>query len=731
MRTIVINTSVEAKKTQLNILFKAPFDQSSLIWFDEDKFCNIANYPAIIERELIDNADTVDRNYNLLVLVDLYGLYRSQEKEVSAIYKVLLTKYLSAFLIDPLKANHDLRPNQAAIFFVDSFKYSKTEIEYSAANPEEAEENERKRILEAEKKNRSVARSDDGDLIGDDITTQSNGKKRSKTEKNILDIFSWTEDSKADDILWNKTKLDSLDFSSIFSETDKAIKASAKNVHVIDIALAAVTELINNWNKNGEHSSVREFDISSHIVNSFSISAFAFDIVTENEQSLLEGYFNVLANIFTCVQEQTVLNNIKNYSKDEIKKVLLEALRKYTYFSKEENITIELEPVIELYNAKKCIYEERKKTAHAESPAKNIDELLKPDSSEKRLRSEDVLPIFKPTKTDKRFGDIAADIFNNYDPEIIKSQNDSVIKDCLKGFWNWRDKQTDDDFVNVAEACRQKQNLTDNAKGQNPAVSSTSDTRAEMVMVEEDFDREYTELINKVTEAEHKLSSNENILLETKNLIIKYVDTAKKGKIYLLAQIGAGIAVLISILPFLFIQGASANENLLHKIMYVLFTAGFAVLYGGAVSFYSSLIMRKKRTLISELETYKEQSEKERRESIEALYEYYRDVIVDAESHYLLRREISKRNDRNSRKLMMKNNHIVRLDHLERRVKRFITTLKLDFSENDLDDESKNNFDESGLSLYGEKSYYDKDNQKIYSVLDLNTSDNNGKEENV
>ena len=34
MRTVVINTSKEAKKSKLNILFKAPFDQTSLLWID-------------------------------------------------------------------------------------------------------------------------------------------------------------------------------------------------------------------------------------------------------------------------------------------------------------------------------------------------------------------------------------------------------------------------------------------------------------------------------------------------------------------------------------------------------------------------------------------------------------------------------------------------------------------------------------------------------------------------
>ena len=34
MKTIVINTSKEAKNTKLDILFKTPFDEGSLLWID-------------------------------------------------------------------------------------------------------------------------------------------------------------------------------------------------------------------------------------------------------------------------------------------------------------------------------------------------------------------------------------------------------------------------------------------------------------------------------------------------------------------------------------------------------------------------------------------------------------------------------------------------------------------------------------------------------------------------
>lgn len=726
MRTIVINTSVEAKKTNLHTLFKVPFDQSCLIWFDDVGLDNISKYPDIIKCELIDNADAVDKNYNLIVLVDTYTYPRGQEKNISEIYEVLLTKYIATNLTEPLKSSHDIVPSNTAIFFVDSYSISNPNIAFAGANPEEVKEKERIRTLEVEERNKSVRISEDG-TIDKIYTADVKEPTVSIFRQNILDIFPLSPKTTSKDIPWNKTKLENLDFSKVFEEIQNTINASDDTVNIIDFFVGEMENLVSSHQTTG-NDGVKTLDVSNKILKNHIIKTFSFDIVTENQQDLLIGYFKVFANIFACVQQQTIINSIITYNEEEIKSMLVKALKKYRFFSEEENIKISIEPVKELFDARSAISAERKKLAKSESNSatKSPDELLRILPETKLLKSEDVLPIFKPTAADKRFGEIAAEIFNNYNPEIIKTQNDTIIKECLKGFWNWRDKQTDNDFLNIANSL-----ISSNShKSQEKTAQSSADMRADIIATEECLEKEYSDIISDITKTDYRLASNDNVLLETKNLIIKYVDIAKKGRKYLLSRIGAIIAVIIAILPFIFIQGSSFNENILHKILYILFTAGFAALYCTAINIYYNNVRRKKIALISALETYKKQSCEERLESIRALLDYYQSTIVDAESHYLLKKEITRRNESNARKLMMRNNHIVRLNHLERKVKRFITILKIDADLEQLNDTSKDKDDFTNLELDGEKSYHDPQNQAIYSVLDYTTNKNAREEEN-
>ena len=732
MRTIVINTSVEAKDTRLNTLFEAPFDKSSLLWFDTKGLSLLKDYPKIIKQELIDNTDMVDKNYNLIVLVDLYPFPRSCEKDVSNIYRGLLTKYIISTLVEPLKSEFEIAPIAAAVFFVDSFKITQKHIDFKSSNPEQAEEEKRQKIVEQEKNNELVVTNNDGDIIETDCDLQKTDIKFTNDQKLIAEIFSWETPYEKDQIVWNKTLLGDLDFSNIFSDASKSIENSPCHIPVVNLGFEAVENLLGSWDlREYQNTDIKELTVNTNKLNGFKVSVFSFDIITENKQSIHEGYFNIYVNIFLCIQKKQIINNVVIYDKEQIKDLLFNALKKYMYFSEEKNIEVEREPITELFEARNEIYKKRKEIVFSITHQNNIDgivdEVLKITNKEGALKAEEILPIFRPTKMDQRFGKIAAEIFNNYNTETIKKQNDTVVRECLKSFWNWRDKKTEESFIEDAKECLKEKSLK-TAVNNNVNEDTDDNIQAEFLRISEELDDEYTKLVNDVTEAGHKLVVNENILLYTKKLIIEYMDIAKKGRRYLIAAIGAVIAVFISVFPYISIQSASINENILHKILYIVFTAGFVALYGAAVLTYSSLIAKKKRAIINNLEQCKKNSESDRKESIGLLIKYYKDTIIDAENHYLLKRELSRRNERNCRKLMMRNNHIVRLNFLERRVKNCITALKLDYEEADIRNavDTSENFK---IKLYAEKSYYDDANKQVYSILDFDDSEDERKEE--
>ena len=385
---------------------------------------------------------------------------------------------------------------------------------------------------------------------------------------------------------------------------------------------------------------------------------------------------------------------------------------------------MDFEPIARIFDIRGQICKKRMETAQStnkykdKTPKEVADIIMKQDAPKADAAS--VAGGQKLRGMDLAFYTTVAEIFGNYDPEVIRRQNNDIVKNCLKGLWNWRDKQTGETFRLAVDAALAE----DRQKGQKS--DSTDDARADIAFIKEEYEREYTELINEVTEAEHKLAANQNILLETKDLILKYGDLMRKGRLYLLSFIGAVLAIVAAVLPFIYIQVNFSGENLLHKILYLVFTAGFAALYAVACLIYSRKLTKKKRLLTEELEKLKEKSESERRESIAALYTYYSHTVVETESHCLLWREILRRDSENAKKGIKRNNHKKRLERLAGLVERFMTMMKL----GDADAVTDAPYDPRDLCLTAEESFHSPDNQRVYGILsEQEDSHKNGIEE--
>lgn len=743
MKTIVINTSKEAAETKLDVLFKTPCDRNSLLWF-ETELADIHGMPPVIRQALIDDVDVVDRVYNLIVLVDLCCLPHGNDSNYVNIYKPLLARYIGMKLVYPLHSEQGLTPKATSVYFADSstagawYDYA----EFKDINAVEQRKREEREALEAERVMAETDTDGEGGLVDTFDAADKNVKKEKSSDQNdkminkiIMDIFGWSEDMTKDDVYWNipltVDKQKYLDYTSVFSLETAAISCRPEGYPVINNALDVIKKVIANGEKKGEQRFfVSRLPDSAPIISSpdgeptiYEINCLTYKFARDNEQAVIEGFFNLLANIFNCVQAKRLTREFETYCVDNIKEMLLCALKKYKHFSIEENITVKFEPVAKIYELKNSIFSARKKNASSSANTEPKDPYEVADEIMSKTVSSAMRESSRLRGVDREFQALVESIFNNYDVELIREQNSNIVKECLTGLWAWRDKQTGEDFKRTVDAVLNKPGIKDDSENTKENVRET------VSFIDEEYEREYARLINEVTETEHSLSSNKNILLETKDLVLKYGDLMRKGKVYLISSVGAFISVATAVLPYLYVEYYAGTNPFTFASMGPLIVAGALSLYGTAASIYATKIASKKRKLRDELEELKKKSEDDRRESIAALYKYYSQTVIDAENHCLLWREISRRDRENSKKGIKRNNHIKQLEFLAGEVQRFMTMLKFDFA-NDacaVTDDDRKRYENEGLCLNAEESFHSEDNQKIYSVLSEKiTADNNG-----
>lgn len=701
MKTIVINTSNEAKNTKLDMLFKAPFDHNSLLWIDSG-LPTLQESTLTIQQNLLKNADTVDKDYQLIVLVDLYAFPMGNDRKAVEVYRQLVERYIYCTLAEPLYKELNLIPQGICIFFVDSAKEIRgLDLNKLTDNIKVQEAQEADAVAQHEAQlNRSIS----GDDLTDELpTTTKAPKRRTDPEQILMNLFGWTENTRSDEFSWSlkasATSDEYLDFTRVFSETSFSIAKSHKTAKVLEIALRGVFAPREEWGL----SCIGRFPVYTPICH----------ISRENEQSKLEGFFCVFANIFTCVQEKALLSQVTMLNRDQIRTILVAALKKYKHFSAEENIKVEFEPIVKVFEQRFVILEKRKKEARGKSEFK--------DKTDEEV-AELVMSAHKPIRTspsnrklsglDRQFYALTEEIFGNYDPDVIRAQNNRIVKSCLEGLWNWRDKQTREKFRTIVdEAVSTGGNLT-------PTAEPAELKREAIAFLQEEYEVKRDELIDQVTDAENKLASNNNILLETKDLMLRYSDWMRKGMWSWISFVGALFTVFATVYPFFYTEYTIGHTGLGFHMNLLAIAGVCAFLYALAAAIYIGYITRKKLALVQELGELRIKSEEDRKASIIALYRYYNDTIVEAESHSLLWQEILRRDQENAKKGIKRNSHIKQLKELARQVERFITMLKLDVPRNVTPDaQDVAMYAQLRLQINGEESYYQQDNQRVYCLL--------------
>lgn len=715
MKTIFINTSKEAKNTKLDVLFNAPFDHNTLLCY-ECKVNELSEMASVIKKALITDADTVDRNYNLIILVDMYEFPRGDEIEAVNLYKQLVTHYVGATLVSRLSREVNLCPAKTAIYYADSSAKCRNYIpEYD----NEIQKSDKKKEQKISKLAALPKLTSEDDLSVEDFCGYDDINEESKdTPDNgvhlIAELFGWKEKMRKTELSWklrcSVLEEDFIDFTDVFREISCSVEKSHERASVFDVVIGELGKIIVYSEKSTAGTKQAVENIKNYYIT---VNTCKFN--RDNEQSLKEGFFKVYANIYMCVQNESISEEIIEYSENEIRLLLLNALNKYSYFSDEDKIEVDLKPVAAIFEKRFELFKQHKKMVLEKNPYKDEDEekvaesIMSSSVKEKSAKTVDTSDL---RGVDLQFYSTVEEIFGNYDTEVIKKQNDIIVKNCMLVLWDWRDRYTNEEFCRLVEA-------GDDAFAENIKTDKEKPVCDSIAFLAEEHEAEYNRLIGDITEVEHCLTANKNILFETQNIVIEYDSWMKKGKKYLVSLIGAVVAVLASGIPFIYMQVYSEKKMFVPVLVFLVFTLGFSLIYAVASGIYMSAINRRKYELKVKLDRLREDSENDRKQSIVALYRYYNNTIVEANCHYLLWQELLRREKENSLKEIMRNAHIAKLKELRETVERYLTMLKIEASEYSGNEEYKN------LILMGCEPFCSENNKHIYSVLPIKQCNDN------
>ncbi|MBR5459735.1 MAG: hypothetical protein IKV53_02620 [Clostridia bacterium] len=750
MRTIIINTTKEANDTGLDFLFKAPFDSKSLLWIDT-ALEGIKDSAEFIRETVFTQASLVDRDYKLIVLVNLCSFPRGDEEVAASIYKALLTKYISHELIERLAAL-SLVPESISLCYLEP-EFKKTSSEgYGERNED--------------------------------------GRLESVEKRTLISLFGWDDTMTRDGIRWRlETSFDGsfIDMRDTFAVYDEQVKNSRADSKLT--ATDLIIDFVNSAVGNRENwGGCRDIKLDA-FANGQSLDAkfISFKLRTDNEQEYIEGFFSVFASVFKCVEEASTLCGIEALEHDSIEWLLKRARAKYKHYSEEENIELETEDVRLIVEGRE---ELKKRFVDNAERLYGLKDINGKDTSDKiRNKVASILGIkgdgkdksigidFTSFKTafdsknhkgnataliedyrykidndresgdreglqdkhlrkqrissslDKGFRTLVEAIYENYDADRIKAQNKKLIDNCYRSFWDSRDKQSRETLIEYINELKSHGDLTASTEEQ-VKRELNGVKNGDLHFYSADMKDDYNKLVEEITDVEHKICKNRDVLLETRSLALRYDDIKRRGRLGTLAVVGGFIAIATAILPYILIQGQSINSNIVHLVLYILFTAGFAALYLIASIIFLNGIIKKKRMLLNEASDLFAQSVWDRWESAVAFYTFYAKTTVEAEAHKLIWAEVEARVEKNRRYCAERNNHKIRLGHMIGLVDRFITRLKYS-----TDDGAGEYSFEGCDKLKGHEAYYTEHNRRIYSILDKDfctdccKTDNNGEED--
>ena len=726
MKTIIINTSKKATDTKLDILFKAPYDQNTLLWFNvaPEKLDTV---PQLTNQALITEADVVERDYNLVLLINLSELRFGNDQCYVELYKTLLLQYVGKLLLEPLK-DLDLLPVNTAVYFADSSENLGTEEFYGIKDPKPQEA-----PLKKTKAKKSSGRLTE--MTEDEPLPPSEKKSFNVEERRILTLFDWKEEEDFHPdwkIKLYSDKEEYLDFHPLFLYQTSDIEHSRLAfplTEYVKVCMDAVKDAKDHFETDASATQGTK-DQEGRCSFSFLPKAVGVYFVLchfsdKNSQSAVEGFFNLFANAFTCIQKQSFSSGSKRtYTSNEIVSLLKNAYLRYVYYSTEANVPFgeEYEPIETIFRHREKIYTKRlpdsskKKTFSASSGTKPSDPSESPSLPEdyRLLRG-----------VDKEFADVIRDVFNNYDENTLRKENQDRKTECLRCLWSWRDEHHSEEITRSIDTMLLSAEGPLKADMDEERKRSGSNVLISLRLLEEEHQEEFTQLLNEITDMEHRLLGFKNVFPEIRSLMLKYSDLMRKSKKSLLCIIGAAVSVGIAMLPYLISQSTPLSNPIVNNVLFTLFTLGFVFLYSFGAGLYLNAVKKDKCALLMQAQKLKKQSEEDRKQSLEALEIYYKTTVIRAENHTALWREILRRNRKNAHTGIKRNNHIRRFKLLAETVVAVATMLKIDVRH--LANASRDNTKHPPLNVC--ESYFSRNNYPLYSILESVPEDKKEKEE--
>ena len=710
MRTVVINTSAMEKDMRFDILFRIPFGEERLLWLNED-LPNLGGCVKTITERILKTPHFVDKDLNLIVIVDKYAFPYRRYRDFNEVYDRLLLTYVRSVLVEPLE-KENLSPREYCLFTVEyrsedempinllrpTFRNADEEQEYAERSAVQTEEDapqpqedgahrlKPRRSLPGKQKNGRPNGSGSEDSYQDQI---------------LCKLFCWKRDGKPQDIAWkiviDEPKNVQIDLEPAFYDLAKSARDMDEDRDAFRALFPLLEERLQKVYDVDENEKKRTF-------------LFSVTCDSENERDITMAYFQALVRVYHCIEEGRLGIECPALTEEEIRQMLQEAYAKYDFYAREENIPVRFE-VLDGPNDDAVIENFAKLEIKIPADTTFSDPLIRAVFSSSPGTPPSV-DSKESGSLDDKFLECAKKLYAGHDRESIEAQNTEVLMLCMGQYLEWRDEKSVDDMRFALENENKDRRLSLEYK--QPGMG-------EVVGRYEKLEQKYAALhkkdVENIVTVENDPLDYEDVCHKTSVLCAKYEHLCKKGRLYKLAAIGGAVCVLLLFSGYMIYCGVTGWQGLARLPLYLGTLAAFAFAYLTSVSLYIRKVRIKKLKCYEELKVLKKDSETRRLNSLIRLKDYYETVMTNAETHSLWWMVILEKYRRDLVLGGLRNEHVKLFDDLRKATAGFATKLKIDIVD------KKNSGKKEGYKAKlpdfdVEKSYFEEPNVKYYSFFE-------------
>ena len=698
MRTVVINTSKAEQNMRFDILFQMPFGADRLFWINEE-LQNLGGCVKTIADRVLKDAHFVNREMNVIVIVDKLAFPYGRYEAISEMYNKLLRLYVRSTLLQPL-AKISLQPKESCLVTVEYATNPDLPIDFFEKMYDNADEQARAKE-EARRKKAEKQYDENGEALPDRHTydddrppysdkTAGDGNIDQLQKQILMKLFGWQTGMHGDELKWDVVidvaQGTIINFETVFPDIVKTCRLSGDR-DLLDLTIKNLIEAL--VKAEGEKNPVH----------------YEIKCPFDSERDISFAYFQSLVHVYNCIEQGTLNVPAVNISEEKLKTLFEQAYAKYNYYADENHIPLTLEKLEGPRDAE-VLEKFADLTITLPEDASVTDPLIRRAFSPEPLRDAADERLTKGS-LDERFTNCAKAIAEDYAREHIEAQNTEVLMICMNQYLAWRDEKT-------AEGLKAALDEANKRKDDDPALKQDgiADITGRFEILEKKYEEMRKEDIENIVSVANEPADYENVCHRTNVLCTEYDHLCKQAKRYKLAMFGGAACVAVLFLAYLIYEGVSGWKGLARLPLYLGTLAAFAAAYLCAMGWYIHKIRAKKTDLFIQLKELKELGEKRRLESLVRLKNYYETVMTRAETHSLWWVVVQERYRRNFRLGTLKSDHVKLFGDLRKATLGFATKMKVYIDRNAAVKEKWTDFDV-------EKSYYDDPNVKYYAFFEI------------